>query len=956
MLSLGTLAFAAPYMLGLLIVLPVIWWLLRLMPPLPKLVEFPALRLLLGLIPEEQTPVKMPWWLLLLRLLLVALLIAALARPLLNPQAELPGSGPLLLVIDDGWSSAPGWVTRQQHMERLIQRAERASRPVMLVTTAPAAAEDSALPRGAMRAEEARALIRAMRPRPWPVDRAAATIEIERRTLSGPMHVVWLADGLDSPDAAKFGEQLERLGSLEVVLPDPARSALVLLPPNTGGQEMVFRAQRATADGPRRIAVQASDEQGRIVARAELDFAPTATEARASIVAPSELRNRIARLDIEGQGSAGAVGLLDERFRRRPVGILGEQPTAAGQPLLQEVYYLERALEPYVSLSVGDRSAALTRQTAVLLVPDGAAPGPADREAILEWIEKGGIAVRFAGPRLAAGGDDLVPVRLRLGDRSIGGVMSWGQPAVLAEFSANSPFYGLRLPPDVRVSQQVLAEPAPDLADKTWARLSDGTPLVTAERRGQGWLVLIHTTANTSWSNLAVSGLFVDMLQRLVALSRGIAGDGNARALKPWRILDGFGRLGAPPAGAQTLPADAQQSWRPSPQTPPGLYGDETAQVAFNIGGRIPALQALAVPSGAMRDRLSDGGEIDLGRWLLAAALCLLLVDLLLSFWLRGLLGNAVRGRNRGPVTAGFAIVLAIGLGGMLASPPAQAQAVPPTPDLQAQRAPSQPPPAARPPGQRPPGEPAPSVAAVPQERYTEEQALRATLEIRLAYILTGDPEVDEISRNGLEGLSEILRARTSVEPADPAGIDLERDELRFYPLIYWPVTSTQRTPSKEAAAAIDRYLKTGGILFLDTRDQHITLGRNIAGNADLRRLLSGIEIPPLVQVPPEHVLGKAFYLLSEFPGRWAGGRLWIESGNGRVNDGVATMIIGGNDFAGAWAIDPRGRGVMPVAPGGETQREMAFRFGVNLVMYAMTGNYKDDLVHLNDIMQRLRR
>ncbi len=121
----------------------------------------------------------------------------------------------------------------------------------------------------------------------------------------------------------------------------------------------------------------------------------------------------------------------------------------------------------------------------------------------------------------------------------------------------------------------MLAEPTPDLADKTWARLSDGTPLVTAEKRGQGYLVLIHTTANTGWSNMALSGLFVNMLQRLVTLSRGVAGDGVNKALKPWRTLDGFGRLGAPPAGAQILPADANQTFKPTPGTPPGLYGDE---------------------------------------------------------------------------------------------------------------------------------------------------------------------------------------------------------------------------------------------------------------------------------------------------------------------------------------------------------------------------------------------
>jgi hypothetical protein len=107
--------------------------------------------------------------------------------------------------------------------------------------------------------------------------------------------------------------------------------------------------------------------------------------------------------------------------------------------------------------------------------------------------------------------------------------------------------------------------------------------------------------------------------------------------------------------------------------------------------------------------------------------------------------------------------------------------------------------------------------------------------------------------------------------------------------------------------------------------------------------------------MPADHVLTKAFYLLSDEPGRWTGGKLWIESGNGRVNDGVTTIVIGANDYAGAWAVDQRGRGMMPVT-GGETQREMAYRFGVNLVMHALTGNYKDDMVHMPDIMQRLRR
>jgi hypothetical protein len=238
----------------------------------------------------------------------------------------------------------------------------------------------------------------------------------------------------------------------------------------------------------------------------------------------------------------------------------------------------------------------------------------------------------------------------------------------------------------------------------------------------------------------------------------------------------------------------------------------------------------------------------------------------------------------------------------------------------------------------------------------SEEQALKGSLDIRLAYIVTGDKEVDDISKAGLEGLSEILRNRTSVEPADPVGLDLEKDEPRLYPLIYWPITSTQPALSAKASAALDRYLRTGGILFIDTRDQQLTFDRPAGGNPDLKRLLGGIETPPLIAMPTDHVLTKSFYLLSDMPGRWRGGKIWIESGNGRVNDGVTTIVIGANDYAGAWAVDARGRGMLPVSPDGETQREMSYRFGVNLVMHALTGNYKDDMVHMPDIMQRLRR
>jgi hypothetical protein len=128
------------------------------------------------------------------------------------------------------------------------------------------------------------------------------------------------------------------------------------------------------------------------------------------------------------------------------------------------------------------------------------------------------------------------------------------------------------------------------------------------------------------------------------------------------------------------------------------------------------------------------------------------------------------------------------------------------------------------------------------------------------------------------------------------------------------------------------------------------------AGNAqiDMGKLLKGIEIPALVRVPPGHVLTKSFYLLDEFPGRSAGGAVWVERDQDARNDGVSSVVVGSADWAGAWAVDSIGAPLFSLSPGGDRQREWAYRFGVNLVMYALTGNYKSDLVHAPFIQQRL--
>src|SRR5690349_12941432 len=157
MLALGSLAFVSPWLLVALAALPVIWWLLRVTPPAPRHVAFPAIRLLLGLVPREETPARTPLWLILLRMTLAALVILAVAHPLLNPQTRLASTGPILVVVDDGWASSRDWPARQAALTDLLAEAEREDRQVILFTTAPTATDEAQAALTPLRAADARA-------------------------------------------------------------------------------------------------------------------------------------------------------------------------------------------------------------------------------------------------------------------------------------------------------------------------------------------------------------------------------------------------------------------------------------------------------------------------------------------------------------------------------------------------------------------------------------------------------------------------------------------------------------------------------------------------------------------------------------------------------------------------------------------------------------------------------
>ncbi len=884
------MSFEAPWLLSALALLPVLWWLLRVTPPSPRRQAFPALRLLLGLKPAEESAARTPLWLLALRLLAASLVILGLAGPIRGGEGEVPGRGPFILVIDNSWAAAADWGPRMAAAQAVLDRADRAGRPVALLATA--ARADGAPPRlsPAMPAADARALLAALAPMPWPASRGAAAAALAARPWP-EAGIVYLADGLATPEDAAFTAAFAKAGPCLVLTGEEAPR--LLLPPRSVGDTLVARLATLTAAPPRPPAViLAETGDGRALARVEISLAAGQSEGEAAFRLPPEIRNQLARLEIAGSAAAGHVVLLDERWRRRPVGLAAADAISAETPLIGDLYYLHRALAPYAELREGNLATLLARPLSVLILADRPLADAPEAAAVTSFVEGGGVLVRFAGPLLAEHPDDLLPVRLITGDRAIGGAMSWGKPAHLAPFPPTSPFAGLAVPNEVTVDRQVLAEPTAALAGETWAALSDGTPLVTASARGAGWVVLFHVTANDDWSNLPLSGLFIDMLRRIVALSAGVKAAPEATPLAPAESLDGFGVLGPPSAAARPLAPSAFATTPPSPSFPPGLYGPENARVARNLADGLPPLAAAGAIDGARYRGFGTLARTQaFGPWLLAAALALLVLDLLLSLFLRGVL------RLRAAVLVFFLVLPLAGRAEMPASD-------------------------------------------------------NPALQTRLAYVVTGDDAVDRVSRSGLAGLSDYVNEHTAASLAAPAAVTPGSDDLSFYPLLYWPITTAP--PAAGEIAALNDYMSHGGIILIDTRDAEAGADFNPGGATMLRRLGAALTIPPLAPLTVDHVLARTFFLLRDFPGRYDGATVWVQRDQDRSNDSVSPVIIGANDWAAAWATDADGHHPYAVIPGGERQRLLAYRFGVNLVMYALTGNYKGDQVHVPALLERL--
>ncbi len=939
--ALSQITFLSPWVLLGLAGLPALWFLLRTLPPRPRLIRFPAWRFLNDVPPTPKTAARMPWWLLLLRLLLAALVLLALSQPVLRQAAPLSGSGPVRIVLENSLFSAPFWPSMTREAARIARAADRAGRPVYLLTSAAQSrpGQDPApYLSGPLSAPEVSAALETLSPRPWLPDYEAAAQSLERIPHGGESDVLSPPyPGGSAESFTRFLEKLQEQGDVKLVTPSAGRhdaGEAIILPP------VLIRGVRIKREGgtgfeidigaerwnrfPESVSLRVYDHAGDVLAARPLieaiDSGKPLSPAlyRTGIDMPARFMRDAARIGITGVPGAGSVFLLDRRFRTYRTGYLSLEAESAPRDLDEPAHYIGSALAAFSDPLAGDYEALLSQDPPLqmIVLPDSGRLPDDVQARLTRWIEGGGVLVRFAGPKMAASEPVLVPVPVRTGGRFSEGAFSQGTPLAIAPIPSQSPLAALEGGKDVRVRNQILSDPlaGDDGPAQSWATLEDGTPLVTGRFSGQGSFILVHTTAGPGWSDLCLSGFYVEMLRRFAGLTaqEAQAIDKNhaaAAGLRPVQILDGYGRLQPPPA--DFLPVTPESAALiPGPKSPPGRYRDQNrsddgADSALNAGKHISYPEKLErLPRGVTRLTPGDDREASLFAPLMLTALFLFLIDWIVTLWITR---PATSVRAAGRLLSCLFFICVFLLFAPLARP-AGAASLPPPEELAG--------------------------------------------EIYLAYVPSGRADLDNRTERGLNALAGLLAARTSVEPAGVVPVVPGRDPLSFFPLIYWPLDGRPDSDAPSSAArraALRAYLAYGGMIFFDTRDASLQDSPVASAQVrELREITNGLGLPPLVRAPKDHVLFRSYYLLpGRVPGLYDGAPLWTA---GKSDDAypVSPVIIGAHDWAGAWALSAQGSQSADLI--------LAERFGVNLVMYALTGNYKADQIHLPKILERLGR
>ena len=892
------ISFVYPYLLFIALFLPFIWIFLKTSPPLPNLKKFPAIIFLAKKKSLDQTPEKISYPMVILRLVILIFLIIGFSQPQINKANNNQIQN--LIVLDNSWLSGTSWIDRKQKIIELIQSQESELNNFSIITTTEFS-KGNFFNLYNKKPSEIIEFVSSLEPLSWEPNYSLLYKKLKENKRIYD-NIYWFTEPLIDKDKESLYSYLSKK-NLKII----KSSEKKILPivkfsqkENNTYEFVISHPLNIFSEG----VIDSFDQEknllyrvpyeGKSIQKNEIFF------TKIYINIPLSIREKISYFQINKINSSATKIYLNKIQTKKTIGIVSINQNEKALKFNSGNYFVDKALDNKFEIKKDSLENLIDMKLKLLFVDDLFLINKLIDAKIISWVKKGGTLIKFGGTNtinnMLDESESSLKDNFSLTGRiiNVDSQLSLKKSLKISNISINSPLYGLTVPDDIKVKQYI--ESQPSVTSKKiniWLSLENGTPLISSISLQKGKIIFFHIPSNATWSNLPLSYFFLEIIERIINQTQGEKLKKD-KILKPFLNLNAMGELVKP--SAQSLNIDnkiIKDSVKVNYDYPPGLYKDNEDFYALNQSDN------LYYDFKIVKDFKSQGfQEITNNRTLnfkpffLISAFFLFFLDTLVTLFLRQLLKIE---RTK------FLLVILI-------------------------------------------------LIFSSSNSHSKSLDIEKVMSNKIGYIVTGNDKVDKITHNGLKVLSKFISSKTAAIFSEPTPIDLKEDKLLYYPIIYWPTDSGLNELPKK----IKRFLNDGGLLLIDCKLDELNFMINKCLDS-FQKLLKNNQIGQFKEIDEKHAMSKSFYIINNFPGRKNNSIYFATTELGDF-DNTASVIIGNNDWVGAWAKNENNEFLFSLLQNDLKQRNVSFKFGVNLLIYSLTGNYKTDQVHIPEFLKRIEK
>ena len=889
--------FTYPLVLFAFLLLPFIWKFLKTVPPSPKLKKFPGIVFLAKYKSMDHKPEKNSNLIIFLRLFLISTIILGFSQPqIIKSNDDIVSN---LIIIDNSKFSSIAWRSTINKITELILENNNEQNNFSIITSTELAKNDLFYLHE-KNASETLESISNLKPLSWNPNYLLLKEKINNFKKKFD-NIYWFTEPIDFKHKKNLFENLNQ-NNIKVFNIDKEK-----IPPiikfkkqqNDTFNFEIFHPLKIFNE----VTIDCYSLDGKLLFKnsfsTDLIKKQDFYVSEVKLEVPLNLKNKIDYFKFNNINSSSTKIFLSETQKKKTVGIVETNQNFQNLNLDSGNYFVKKALKTNFKVKKQDLKEILDKEIKLLFIDDQSINYDESNERLEKWISEGGTLVKFGGENFIKNIKSQSHQKLRsafslTGKKiSVKGNLSLKQSLKLSEISNESPLFGLKVPNEIEIKEYIESSPLNFTRNiNVWLRLENGTPLISSVSQSKGQIIFFHIPCNTDWSNLTLSYFFVDILQKIVDQSKGIKLKGE-RALKPFKNLDALGELIDPSPQSLNIPnINKLKTLKINYNYPPGLYKDIYGIYALNSENSSQFEFKLL----NFDDNVSFYQKYNEKNINLKDTLFILSIFLFITDTIITLFLRQLV--NFKQLNFFFFCLSAF----------------------------------------------------LSYELVAEKIKISEISENKIGYILNGNPEIDKVSYNGLKTLSGIITQKTAAIFTDPKSIDLKNDKLFSFPLIYWVTDTRVRALPKK----IKQYINDGGLLLIDCKlnEDEIIIDKCLER---FETLLESNFPGKLEMLDKSHAIAKSFYLLQDFPGRRNEPVFFLKS-NSIKFDNASSVIFGINDWAGAWAKKNKEDFLLPILENNSNQRKSSFRFGLNLLIYSLTGNYKTDQVHVPEILKRMEK